>query len=79
VQPELSEVERGALRDLLARPEPVRHAIEKYSQLRKAQMDSASADCMRNVPRQVEQAADYAAQAGVYGQLLKDLARFADK
>jgi hypothetical protein len=79
VQPDLTDVERGALRDLLSRPEPVRAALEKYAQLRKSQMDTASADCMRNVPRQVEQAADYAAQAGVYGQLLKDLARFADK
>jgi hypothetical protein len=79
VQPELTDIERGALRDLLSRPEPVRLALEKYAAHRKAEMESAAADCLRGVPRQFEQAADYAAKAEVYGQLLKDLQRFADK
>lgn len=76
---ELSDVERGALRDLLARPEPVRTAIEKYATQRKGEMEAAAADCLRGVPRQFELAADYAAKADVYGQLLKDLERFANK
>jgi hypothetical protein len=75
----LTDVERGALRELLARPDSLRGAIEKYASQRKGEMDAASADCMRGVPRQFEQASDYAAKADVYGQLLKDLQRFSDK
>jgi len=75
----LTDVERGALRDLLARPEPIRTAVEKYAAQRKGEMESAAADCMRGVPRQFEQASDHAAKAEVYGQLLKDLQRFADR
>lgn len=75
----LTDIERGALRDLLARPEPVRIAIEKFAVKRKMEMDASAADCLRGVPRQLEQAADFAAKGDVYGQLIKDLQRFANK
>jgi hypothetical protein len=75
----LTDIERGALRDLLARPVPVRRAIEKFSAAHKGQMEASAADCLRGVPRQFEQAADFAAKAEAYGQLLKDLERFANK
>jgi len=42
-------------------------------------MEQAASDCLRGVPRQFEQAADYAAKAEVYGQLFNELQRFADK
>ncbi len=76
---ELTDIERGALRDLLAKPTPVRIAVEKYAAQRKSEWEAAAADCLRGVPRQFEQAADYAAKAEVSGQLLKDLDRFANK
>ena len=76
---QLTDIERGALRDLLARPEPVRSAIEKYAAKRKTEMESCAAECLRGIPRQLEQAVDFAAKAEVYGQLLKDLQRFANK
>ncbi len=79
MQSDLSDVQRGALRDLLAKPTELRNSIEKFATQRKQEMDSQAADCMRGCPRQFEQAADYAAKAEVYGQLLKDLDRFANK
>jgi hypothetical protein len=79
VQPDLTDIERGALRDFLARPEPVRLALEKYAAQRKVEMERGASDCLRGIPRQLEQAVDYAAKAEVYGQLLKDLQRFSDK
>jgi len=76
---ELTDIERGALRDFLAKPGPVRLALEKYASHRKIEMEQAASDCLRGVPRQFEQAADYAAKAEVYGQLFNELQRFADK
>jgi hypothetical protein len=76
---ELSDIERGSLRDLLAHPTPLRSAIEKFSSARKQAMDSSAAECLRTLPRQFEEAADYAAKAEVYLQFLKDLERFAEK
>lgn len=79
LQPELSDVERGALQDMLARPTPLRAAIEKYAGHRQRFAENAASDCLRGIPRQLESAVDYAAKAEVYSQLLKDLQRFADK
>ena len=76
---DLSDIERGGLNDFLAKPSPLRAALEKYAALRKAETETSASDCLRGIPRQLEAAVDYAAKAEVYSQLLKDLQRFADK
>ncbi len=75
----LTDIERGALNDFLAKLSPLRSAVEKYVAFRKTENEANASDCLRGVPRQLEQAVDYAAKAEVYSQLLKDLQRFADK
>lgn len=73
----LNQIEQASLCEFLGRPGPVREAIRKFVQQRKQEMDSRAADCLRTVPRQLEQACDAAAKAEVYADLLKDLERFA--
>lgn len=72
----LTENERTTLSNFVAHEGALWNALKKFSQARKQAMDTSCADAMRSVPRNAEQAADYAAKAEAYGTLLVELARF---
>lgn len=72
----LTENERTALSNFVAHEGALWSAMKKFSDSRKQAMDTSCADVMRTVPRQAEQAADYAAKAEAYGTLLAELTRF---
>lgn len=72
----LTENERTALSNFVAHEGALWSALNKFAQARKQAMDTSCADAMRTVPRQAEQAADYAAKAEAFGTLLAELSRF---
>lgn len=76
---ELNDIERSTLATFLATPGPVRSALQKFAAAKKAQCERMSADSLRVLPRQIEQACDHASKAEAYGTLMDDLGRFAAK
>lgn len=76
---DLTDIERQTLGQFLAVPSPVRSALTKFAVAQKQHCERMSAESLRNVPRQIEQACDAAAKAEVYGTLMEELNRFANK
>lgn len=68
-------VEQEAVHNLLTTHNALRSALEKFCQARAEARNADCAQAMRTVPRKWELAADYAAKAEVYSELLKELER----
>jgi hypothetical protein len=76
----LNAEEKHAIESFAGSPQsPLYSALDKFCAHKKQEMEANSADAMRSVPRQYEVAADYAAKADAYRNLLNDLERFVDE
>ena len=74
----LTDYERQVLFSFLAAPDNLHNAIKKFCGHQERLMENFCADNMRRLPRNYEQAADFAAKAEVYRTLFTELERFAE-
>jgi hypothetical protein len=70
---ELSENERYLLEEFKSGNSPLKSILEKIWAERAAEYNRNSAEQMRQIPRNFEAAADYAAKAEVYETFMADL------
>jgi len=73
----MTENQRLALSNWLARDGDLREAVQQFLTEKAAYCEKETADNMRTIPRGVELAADYASKAEVYRDFWKELERWA--